>query len=772
MAEYKLSASLAGHEDDVRAVAFPSAKAVVSASRDGTVRLWKQLSDNPPIFDATISSHATAFVNTVAYLPPSSQFPDGLVISGGKDTVIEVRQPSKGPEENAEALLIGHSHNICALDVDPAGRFIISGSWDAEARIWPLGKWECESVLRGHEGSVWAVLAIDSETVITACADKLIRVFNTSGKLLRTIRGSADVVRALCRLPKGHPSGADFASAGNDGVIRLWTLSGKQVAELHGHENFIYSIASTPSGEIISSGEDRTLRIWKDSQCIQTITHPAISVWGVAVCGENGDIVSGASDRVVRVFTKNSERFADAETTTLFEDSVKESSIPQQSLPEVNKEKLPGPEFLTQKSGTKEGQVQMIRELNGAVTAHTWSSAQGQWINVGTVVDAVGSSGKKVEYLGKEYDFVFDVDIEDGKPPLKLPYNLSQNPYEAATKFIANNELPVTYLEQVANFITTNTQGATIGQTQESSGPDAWGSDQRYRPGEGESSAPANIPPPPKVLPQKEYLSIIVASVPKMQKKIEEVNKALINDGQKGVSLNPEELEVLQTLRKHLESTGATNTSQSVSGGLDLAIKLSTHWPYKDRLAGLDLLRLLAIAPETATFRSNDGQSIIDVFSQAALESSPPSENHVMMAVRGFANLFDSTEGRQLATDNFDKVHDLIKTAIQTSTNRNLLVAATTVYINYAVLFTETDPDFEQVLAVLDTVMSILKTQVDSEVLYRGLVALGTLLTVGDEIREAGKDVYGVLTAVDGCIKKATDPRVKNVGKEIRELLA
>ncbi|KAA8572585.1 hypothetical protein EYC84_003187 [Monilinia fructicola] len=723
MAEYKLSASLAGHEDDVRAVAFPSSK-----------------SYNPPIFDAIISSHATAFVNTVAYLPPNSSFPDGLIISGGKDTVIEVRQPSRTPEENSEALLTGHSHNICALDVDPAGRFIVSGSWDAEARIWPLGKWECQSIRK---------------TVITACADKLIRVFHTSGKLLRSIRGSADVVRALCRLPKGHSSGADFASAGNDAIIRLWTVSGEQVAELHGHENFIYSIASTPSGEIISSGEDRTIRVWKDNQCIQTITHPAISVWGVAVCGENGDIVSGASDRVVRVFTRNSERFADAETTKLFEDSVKESSIPQQALPEVNKEKLPGPEFLTQKSGTKEGQVQMIRELNGAVTAHTWSS--GQWINVGTVVDAVGSSGKKVEYLGKEYDFVFDVDIEDGKPPLKLPYNLSQNPYEAATKFIANNELPVTYLDQVANFITTNTQGATIGQTQESSGPDAWGSDQRYRPGEG--SAPVNIPTPPKVLPQKEYLSIIVASVPKMQKKIEEVSQALITNGQKDISLNSDELDILQQLRKHLESSGATKTSQSVKGGLDLAIKLSTHWPYKDRLAGLDLLRLLAIAPETATFRSSGGWSIIDVFSQASLEVSPPSENHIMMAVRGFANLFDSSEGRQLAADSFDKVHVFIKTAIKTSTNRNLLVAASTVYINYAVLFTEKEPDFEQVLAVLDTVTAILKTQVDSEVVYRGLVSLGTLLNVGEEIREAGKDVYGVLGAVEGCVKKATDPR-------------
>jgi phospholipase A-2-activating protein len=69
------------------------------------------------------------------------------------------------------------------------------------------------------------------------------------------------------------------------------------------------------------------------------------------------------------------------------------------------------------------------------------SSGAGQWVNVGTVVDAVGSSGKKVDYLGKEYDYVFDIDIEDGKDYLKLPYNPSQNPYEAASKFITDNEL-------------------------------------------------------------------------------------------------------------------------------------------------------------------------------------------------------------------------------------------------------------------------------------------------------------------------------------------
>ncbi|TVY80811.1 Ubiquitin homeostasis protein lub1 [Lachnellula suecica] len=771
MAEYELSASLAGHEDDVRAVAFPTSKAVISASRDQTVRLWKLLSDNPPIYDATISSNATTFVNTVAYIPPSAPYPEGLIVSGGKDTIVDVREPSKAPSDNAEALLVGHTSNVCALDVDTAGKFIVSGGWDAEARIWPIGQWECQAVLRGHEGSVWAVLAYDSETIITGCADKLIRVFNTSGKLLRTVRGSEEPVRAVCRIPKGHSSGADFASASNDGIIRLWTLSGQQVAQLLGHESFIYSLACSPTGEIYSSGEDRTVRVWKGTECIQTITHPAISVWGVAVCPENGDIVSGASDRIVRVFTRDPERAADAETTKLFEDSVKASSIPQQQLPEVNKEKLPGPEFLVQKHGTKEGQVQMIRELNGAVTAHQWSAGQQQWINVGTVVDAVGSSGKKVDYLGKEYDYVFDVDIEDGKPALKLPYNLSQNPYEAATKFIGDNELPVTYLDQVANFITTNTQGATLGQSQEApSNPDPWGSDNRYRPG-GEAAAAAANTAPPKIIPQTAYLNILVARVPALQKKLGELNQTLIADGHKDVSLNPSELSVLASLCKHLETSGATKTSQSIAGGLDIAVKLVTTWPYKDRLPGLDLLRLLAVAPETATFSHPQGGNIIDVLEAGATESTPPAENHVMMAVRGFANLFESTEGRKLAVGQFDKIQQVIKAAVQSSTNRNLLVAVSTLYINYAVYFKTASATFDQVLALLESLGAILNTQTDSEVVYRALVATGTLLTLDEETRSAAKDVLGMEKSIHKAVEKAADPRVKNVSREIAGVL-
>ncbi|MCJ1437000.1 hypothetical protein MMC27_006383 [Xylographa pallens] len=787
MSEYKLSASLEGHEDDVRGVVFPSPKLVVSASRDATVRTWKLLSPSPPKYDCSISSHGSAFVNAVAYIPPSSTYQDGLIVSGGKDTIIEVRQPGKPPEDNAERLLMGHAHNVCALDVSADGGWIVSGSWDGSARIWSIGKWECEAVLEGHEGSVWGVLAYDKDTVITACADKLIRIFSPTGKLLKTLRGNKDVVRALCRVPKGHSSRAEIASASNEGVIRLWQLNGRQVGELLGHESFIYSLVSLPNGELVSSGEDRTVRVWRGMECIQTITHPAISVWGVAVCAENGDIVSGASDRIVRVFSRSSDRQAEPQVVQVFEDSVKSSSIPQEQVGDVNKDKLPGPEFLEQKSGTKEGQVVMIKQADGSVTAHQWSQGAQQWMNVGTVVDAVGSSGKKIHYLGLDYDYVFDVDIEDGKPPLKLPYNLSQNPYEAATKFIEDNELPIGYLDQVANFITTNTKGATLGQASQPqqaapAGADPWGSESRYRPGDA-SSAPvpsASSASKSQVLPQTQYLSITTANLQTVRNKIEELNEQLIQEGFKDVALNPPQVELLRALIKHLEQSpaAASKTSPALANGLDLVFNIVTRWPAAQRLPGLDLLRLLAAAsPSTAEYTSSSGDSIVEILQSSGVFEDKDRSNNIMLAVRAFANLFVTEKGRSLADSKFDSIHSLIKSSSLETTNRNLTIAVTTLYINYAVLCTSAShsalpSSIDRGLALMEDLTGIISTTTDSEAIYRGLVAAGTLLTLGEEVQMAAKEVYGIENAVQKAKQRSQEPRINGVVTEMKGLLA
>ena len=61
---------------------------------------------------------------------------------------------------------------------------------------------------------------------------------------------------------------------------------------------------------------------------------------------------------------------------------------------------------------------------------------RGEWEKIGTVVggpeDTVAAGNQF--HQGQQYDFVFDVDVADGVPPLKLPVNKGDNPYVAADK--------------------------------------------------------------------------------------------------------------------------------------------------------------------------------------------------------------------------------------------------------------------------------------------------------------------------------------------------
>lgn len=590
------------------------------------------------------------------------------------------------------------------------------------------------------------------------------------------------MVRALCQIPSNHSSLADFASAGNDGLIRLWCLDGRQVGQLQGHESYIYSLVSLPDGELVSAGEDRTIRIWRDSSCVQTITHPAISVWGVAACWENGDIVSGASDRKVRIFSRATERQAEPEAIQAFEDSVKSSSIPQQQIGDINKEQLPGPEYLQQKLGTKEGQVVMIQEHDGNISAHQWSQGAQRWMNVGTVVDAVGSSGKKIDYLGKDYDFVFDVDIEDGKPPLKLPYNLSQNPYEAATKFIQDNELPMTYLDQVANFITNNTKGKVFDQTSqtESAGADPWGTELRYRPRES-GSTPASAPESnvrPKVLPQTTYLSIKTANLRTIFNKISELNQRLTDEGSSDLSLSSSLLSLLNSVVQPLEQALSTTTSTAnvIKESVPVVLHIVTAWPPADRLPGLDLLRLLtAASPAIAIYRGPDKESIVDALVASGVFDEQERPNNIMLAIRVFSNLFDTSEGRDLADVNFEKMLALVKNHATAKANRNLTIAITTLYLNFATLFTSPShlslpSSMDRSLVLMDE-LAQLSTLPDSEAVYRALVAAGTLLGLGEELRMAAREVYDLEVAVSKVEARLKEPRVNGVASEIKALL-
>ena len=88
--------------------------------------------------------------------------------------------------------------------------------------------------------------------------------------------------------------------------------------------------------------------------------------------------------------------------------------------------------------------------------------AEQKWNKIGDVVGAAEENSGKKLYNGREYDYVFDIEIDDTKSKLKLPYNKTDSPYMAAQTFIHQHELSQFYLDEIANHIIKNTGGQTI----------------------------------------------------------------------------------------------------------------------------------------------------------------------------------------------------------------------------------------------------------------------------------------------------------------------
>lgn len=364
---------------------------------------------------------------------------------------------------------------------------LISGSWDKTAIVWKFNGFSAPDLMKleGHEAAVWAVTTLNTGKYVTGAADKNIIYWSSSGEKLKVLKGSKDCVRSLLGLPNN-----ELISAGNDAVIRYWNEDGECVKELAGHTNYIYTIAFNKAiGDniVVSGAEDSTIRMWgANGELGNAITLPAQTVWSVT-CMKNGDIVAGASDGVVRIFTRDANRFASEAVMAAFNQAVeiriREANA---SLGGVKVNELPGPEALWQK-GKADGQTKMIRHPDGKIMCYQWTN--GKWEPIGDVVGASGgsqeSSGKKL-FEGKEYDYVFSIDIADDIPAIKLPYNRTEDPWFAAQTFIEKFNLPQTYLDQIANFIIDNSAPPPMSEAAQCSEyQDPFTGSGRYIPGSG-----------------------------------------------------------------------------------------------------------------------------------------------------------------------------------------------------------------------------------------------------------------------------------------------
>ncbi|KAJ2079363.1 WD repeat protein Lub1 [Coemansia sp. RSA 988] len=743
---FRISTELEGHTADVRGLVAQGSDLLVSVSRDGTGRVWKR--EGAQTFGtAGILAGHSGFVTCVALVPGTTEYPHGLIATGGADKRICVWDVED--LTTPTVVLEGHTDNVCALAASADGHVLVSGSWDGTARVWKDG--QCTHTLAGHAAAVWGVLVAADGAVLTASADRLIRRWE-AGRLRQTWSGHSDCVRALAALPDGG-----FASAANDGTVREWTADGTCRTALQGHTAFVYTVAAAADGTLVSGGEDRAVRVWRDGALAQTILVPATSVWTVATLA-NGDVACGTDDGRVRVFSRDPQRTADATLAAAFEQANAGFAISAKTLGDVDTvqpERLEAP-------GAQDQQLVMVRD-GSAASAHQWDKSRAKWVCVGHVVDAAGPARKQT-FEGREYDYVFDVDIQEGVPPLKLPYNASDNPYNAARRFLERHDLPSEHLDTVANFIIKNADGVQLG-TDVQQVADPFTGANRYVPSEA-PAATSFVPPTDFVINRSANGSAIVA-------KLSEFNDQLAQSpATASLALGEDAMEKIRGLQAALsaEPNGSADVSDVAYGAL---LHSALVWPADQRFPALDLLRLVvAASPLPATHRTDDGRDLIacvaeasGIFELGASSDAPTriAEVNAMMGVRALANAFATAAGIAVVWAARTRVLDALDGIWTRVSNKNLVVALATLYLNLAIAATRKGDD-DDGLRILSAGSRFLNTTENPEAQLRLVNVFGVLAKkfqlCKDSARVLGDEtivILGIQSKSDAVKKAAQD---------------
>ncbi|XP_010724458.2 phospholipase A-2-activating protein [Meleagris gallopavo] len=768
---YRLRCSLLGHEQDVRGITqgfFPEG-GFVSVSRDRTARLWTPDGLNRGFTEMHCMRGHSNFVSCVCIIPPSDLYPRGLIATGGNDHNICIFTV-----DNTAPLYVlkGHKNTVCSLS---SGKFgtLLSGSWDTTAKVWLNDR--CMMTLQGHTAAVWAVKILPEHgLMLTGSADKTIKLWK-AGRCERTFTGHEDCVRGLAIL-----SEMEFLSCSNDASVRRWRISGECLHVYYGHTNYIYSVSAFPHcNDFVTTGEDRSLRIWKQGECTQTIRLPAQSVWCCCVL-DNDDIVVGASDGIIRVFTKSLERTASAEEIQAFENELSQASIDPKTgdLGDINADDLPGKEHLKDPG-----------KLCTILLSYTEKFLHSEELSL------------QLPHLFlflfiQEYDYVFTIDVNESGPSYKLPYNISDDPWLTAYNFLQKNDLNPMFLDQVAKFIIDNTKGqAPLNTNTEFSDPftgagryvpgssslsdtapaaDPFTGAGRYVPGSAsnvvtpvgghdpytgmgayQSAKAENI-----YFPKKDAVTFDQANPTQILGKLKELNSNAAEEQK----LTEDDLIILEKL---LSATCNTSAEMPTAQQIQTLWK-AINWPEDIVFPALDILRLSVRHP--IVNENFCGEEAHMEFIHLLLKFLNPQGKpaNQLLALRALCNCFVSQAGQKLLMEQRDEIMTQA-IEVKSGNNKNVHIALATLTLNYAVCLHKVNniEGKAQCLSVISTVMEVVK---DLEAVFRLLVALGTLISDDKNAVQLAKSL-GVDSQIKKYVSVSEPAKVKECCRFVLNLL-
>lgn len=255
---------LKGHRGWVTALACPqsadSATKVVSASRDGTLLSWKAPTE---------------------------------------------RHSVEADYAEADRRLEGHSGFVSDVALSNNGEYVVSSSWDRSLRLWNLKTGECHQKFIGHTKDVLSVaFSPDNRQIVSGGRDCALKMWNVKGECVFTIERDAHTDWVSCVRFSPAVASPLIVSGGWDNLVKVWSLSTVKCQHtLRGHTGYVTSVTVSPDGSLCASaGKDGIARLWDLSRGEQLYELPCGESVNQICFSPNRYWLCAATESRIRIF--------------------------------------------------------------------------------------------------------------------------------------------------------------------------------------------------------------------------------------------------------------------------------------------------------------------------------------------------------------------------------------------------------------------------------------------------------------------------------------
>ncbi len=327
---------LVGHDASVHDVAFsPDGRFLVTASADGTARLWDATTGqpfSPPMkhpaevwrvaFSPDGALLATGAADGAARLWNTETFelqgaplrhpkgvirriefsPDGRLLATGVVRGEEARVWNVQTGRLQCPAIRKHSHRY-DLDFSPSGDVLAAASHGDETQLWDIATGKPQSTFF-HPNSVQRIrFSPDGKTIATAAYDRCVRWWDVaSGE-----QAGPSISTGLPQDIAFSPDGRLLAAATAEGSARIWKVrTDTPVTPPLVHTARIETICFSPDSRLLATtSHDQTARLW-NAETGEPIGPPlrhADLVWAVAFSPDGSRVATASRDGGARIWS-------------------------------------------------------------------------------------------------------------------------------------------------------------------------------------------------------------------------------------------------------------------------------------------------------------------------------------------------------------------------------------------------------------------------------------------------------------------------------------